>query len=192
MTENIQPFSRSIDLATGRIPGISEITSRRLADMRGWYADASAEAALAERNPLIYEVHYGYDAPSIEGQLGFCTTILYPGRVGDEYFMTKGHYHAKADRAEIYYGLQGEGVLLLQTRDGATSTQRILPGVAAYIPAYHAHRTINVGAGNFVFLSVYPADSGYDYSSIADGGFASLVVERDGRPQVIPNPRFHA
>ena len=188
MTETIHPFTRMVDLASGRIPGIPQAASRRLSDMRGWFADAEAEAALAERNPLIYEVHYGYDAPSVNGQLGFCTTILYPGKVGDEYYMTKGHYHAKADRAEIYYG---EGLLLLQTRDGAVTTQHMLPGVIAYIPAYHAHRTINVGAENFVFLSVYPADSGYDYGSIADGGFASLCVERDGRPRMIPNPRFH-
>src|SRR3978361_475292 len=103
MTERMQPFSRTIDLTSGRIPGVTEITSRRLSDMRGWYTDADAEAALAERNPLIYEVHYGYNAPSIDGQLGFCTTIISPGKVGSEYYMTKGHYHAKADRAEIYY-----------------------------------------------------------------------------------------
>lgn len=192
MTETIQPFSRMIDLTSGRIPGISEVTSRRLGDMRGWFADAEAEAALAERNPLIYQVHYGYNPPSIEGQLGFCTTIISPGTVGGEYYMTKGHYHAKADRAEIYYALQGEGELLMQTRDGTTTNQHMLPGVIAYIPAYHAHRTINVGAANFVFLSVYPADSGYDYGSIADGGFALLCVERDGRTQFVSNPRFHA
>ena len=190
MTENLQPFSRVIDLATGRIPGVHEITPRRLSDMRGWFADANAEAAVIGRNPLIYEVHYGYNGPSVEGQLGFGTTIIYPGKIGDEYYMTKGHYHAKADRAEIYYGLQGEGDLLLQTRDGATNVQHMLPGVVAYIPAYYAHRTINTGAENFVFLSVYPADSGYDYARIAEHGFASLMVERDGKPKLIPNPGF--
>jgi len=192
MTDISLPFSRTIDLTTGRIPGIKEITSRRLSDMRGWFADPEAEAAIIGRNPLIYEVHYGFDVPNIEGQLGFCTTIIYPGKIGNEYYMTKGHYHAKADRAEIYYALQGEGDLLLQTRDGATNVQHLLPGVIAYIPAYHAHRTINTGAENFVFLSVYPADSGYDYASIATGGFASLMVERDGKPKLIPNPRYQA
>src|SRR4051812_41446065 len=119
MTLPIQPFSRSIDLSTGKITDAPEIAYRSLSDLRGWFANADAEAALAAANPLIYEVHYGYDAPNIAGQLGFCTTILYPGKVGDEYFMTKGHYHAQADRAEIYYALQGEGRLILQTRDGA-------------------------------------------------------------------------
>jgi glucose-6-phosphate isomerase len=185
-----QPFSRIIELATGRISGVTEQVCRRLSDMRGCFADPEAETALVWRNPLIYEVDYGYDAPNIEGQLGFCTTILYPGKVGSEYFMTKGHYHAKADRAEIYYCLHGAGELLLQTRDGAVSVQHMIPGVIAYIPAYQAHRTVNTGTDNFVFLSVYPADAGYDYESIAERGFAALIVEHDGKPQTIPNPRY--
>jgi glucose-6-phosphate isomerase len=48
---------------------------------------------------------------------------------------------------------------------------------------------MNVGATNFVFLAVFPADAGYDYKTIADEGFASIVVERDGKPAVIANPR---
>ena len=190
MSDAMQPFSRMIDLASGRIPGALDIVCRRLSDMHGWYTEAEAETALMARNPLIYEVHYGYDAPAVAGQLGFGTTILYPGKVGSEYFMTKGHYHAQADRAEIYYCLQGEGDLLLQTRAGEVNVQHMLPGLIAYIPAYQAHRTVNTGAENFVFLSVYPADAGYDYTSIAERGFASLIVEREGKAQVIPNPRF--
>jgi glucose-6-phosphate isomerase len=190
MTDNLLPFSRVIDLASGKIDGAREVVSRRLSDMRGWYADSAAEAALLGRNPLIYTVYFGYAVPDVEGQLGFCTTVMQPGKIGDEYYMTKGHYHAKADRAEIYYTLQGQGKLLLQTREGVTSVQNMLPGVICYIPAYQAHRTVNVGADNFVFLSVYPSDSGYDYASIAEKGFASLVVERDGKPQIIPNPRY--
>lgn len=192
MLETTQPFNRTIDLASGRIDAAPNVSYRRLSDMRGWYADAQAEAALLAENPLIYEVHYGYNAPSIEGQLGFGTTILYPGRIGDEYYMTKGHYHRKADRAEIYYGLDGEGELLLQTRDGATTVQHIAPGVVAYIPAYHAHRTINTSAETFVFLSVYPADAGNDYESVAELGFAALIVERYGKPEVVSSPRYQA
>lgn len=191
MIETSQPFSRIIDLASGHIRDVQNVSYRHLSDMRGWYANADAEAALIQENPLIYEVHYGYDAPSVDGQLGFGTTILYPGKIGDEYYMTKGHFHRKADRAEIYFGLSGEGELLLQTRDGATTVQHITPGVVAYIPSFQAHRTINTGSENFVFLSVYPADAGNDYESIAELGFAALLVERDGKPQVIPNQRYH-
>ncbi|MCZ7539826.1 MAG: hypothetical protein M5U29_07950 [Anaerolineae bacterium] len=113
-----------------------------------------------------------------------------PGKVGDEYFMTKGHYHARGECAELYYGLLGEGYLLLQTPEGEVSLQRIVPGAAAYVPPYWGHRTINTGTRNFVFLAVYPADAGYDYKTIAERGFASILVERDSAPTLVPNPRY--
>ena len=32
-----------------------------------------------------------------------------PGKVGDEYFMTKRHFHANMNRGEYYWGVEGEG-----------------------------------------------------------------------------------
>jgi glucose-6-phosphate isomerase len=86
------------------------VVTRYLSDLRGLFADTEAEASLSSENPLLYGVYYGYNSPEVEGQLGYCITIVRPRKVGDEYFMTKGHYHAKADRAEVYYRLMGEGV----------------------------------------------------------------------------------
>jgi len=105
--------------------------------------------------------------------------------------MTKGHYHALGDRAELYYGLLGEGYLLLQSPEGEVNVQYMTPGVAAYVPPYWGHRTINIGTDAFAFLAVYPADAGHDYDTVAERGFASIVVEHDGQPQLIPNPRYH-
>jgi len=190
MIDYITPFTSTVDLQTGIIGDAPLIVTRRLSDVRGLYADAQAEAALVSDNPLTYEVYYGYNSPEVEGQLGYCTTIIRPGEVGDEYFMTKGHYHAKADRAEVYYGLIGEGYLLLQTPEGKINIQEMRAGVVAYVPPHWGHRTINVGSENFVFLSVFPADAGYDYKTIAEHGFASIIVEREGRPTVAPNPRY--
>ncbi len=190
MIDYMLPFVSNVDLHSGVITDSAMVLQRHLADMRGLYADSDAEAALLAGNPLIYEVFYGANTPEVEGQLGYCTTVIQPGKVGDEYFMTKGHFHAKGDRAEVYYGLHGEGYLLLQTPEGEVNVQPMKAGVVAYVPPYWGHRTINVGSGNFVFLAVFPADAGYDYKAIADKGFASLVVERTGSPAVIPNPRF--
>ena len=39
-------------------------------------------------------------------------------------------------------------------------------------------------------LAAVPADAGYDYKTIEDQGFPVLVVERDGVPAVVPNPRY--
>src|SRR6185437_15999218 len=37
------------------------------------------------------------------------TTFIEPGCVGDEYFMTKGHFHAKRNRGEYYVTAAGSG-----------------------------------------------------------------------------------
>jgi glucose-6-phosphate isomerase, archaeal len=184
------PFTKFIDFRTGIIPEAVVVQQRHLSDMRGLYANAEAEAALAETNPLIYEVHEATTNPEIDGQLRYSTTIIYPGKVGDEFFMTKGHYHAKGETAELYVGLAGVGYLILQTPEGVVSLQKMTPGAAAYVPPFWGHRTINIGRENFVFMACYPADAGYNYGAIAETGFAQLVVERDGQVTAVPNPKF--
>jgi glucose-6-phosphate isomerase len=186
----LRPFTRMVDLRGGAILEAAALVTRRLADMRGLYADAEAERALLEENPLVYEVFEATENPPVEGQLRYSTTVIRPGKVGSEYFMTKGHYHAKGDRAELYFGLKGEGALLLQTPEGEVDVQWMTPGAAAYVPPYWGHRTVNTGTDTFAFLAVYPADAGYDYKTIETQGFAKLLVERDGRPTLVPNPRY--
>ncbi|HUN09419.1 MAG TPA: glucose-6-phosphate isomerase family protein [Aggregatilineales bacterium] len=189
MPEYITPFTRQVDLQNGTIPTAPLVHKRYLSDLKGLFHDAAAEAAMMVANPLLYEVHEASpDIPMDDGQLRYSTTVIFPGKVGNEYFFTKGHYHANGSRAEIYYGLVGEGLLIMQTREGEVNIQRMTPGVAALVPPYWGHRTINIGTGNFAFLAVYPADAGYDYGAIAEKGFASLVVERAGKMEVIPNP----
>ncbi len=190
MNTYMTPFTHLVNLQDGTIPAAPLVQQRCLSDMRGLYADPAAEYALMAANPLIYEVYEATQNPKEAGQLLYSTTIIRPGKVGAEYFMTKGHYHAKGECAELYYGLLGEGYLLLQTPEGEVSLQRIVPGAAAYVPPYWGHRTINTGTENFVFLAVYPADAGYDYKTIAERGFASILVERDGAPTLVPNPRY--
>lgn len=184
----ILPFTHQVN-PDGTIRNAQMMQTRRLSDMRGFYADLEAEAALADENPLIYEVYYSYNPAETEGELGICSTIIRPGKVGSEYFMTKGHFHAKMDRAELYFGLQGEGMLVLETPDGETNSQVITPGIAAYVPPYWAHRTVNIGSAPFVFLACFPADAGYDYATIAERGFGIIVVDEDGAAATIPNPR---
>ncbi|MFW5899530.1 MAG: glucose-6-phosphate isomerase family protein [Jiangellaceae bacterium] len=186
MDRYLAPFARHVDLASGHVDDPVSVTRRTLADMRGFYADADAEAALAEANPLIYRVFEASDTPAEEGQLRYSTTVIESGLVGEEYFMTKGHYHAKRDRAELYVGLRGHGLLLMQTPEGAVDAKEMHPGTAAYVPPYWGHRTINTGREPFAFLAAYPADAGYDYDTIASDGFARLVVRRGEGYALVP------
>jgi glucose-6-phosphate isomerase len=190
MVNYMTPLWRKLDLDTGVFTDAVLVQQRRLSDLRGLYADAAAEAARAAENPLMYDVFEATENPIEAGQLRYSTTVIYPGKIGDEYFFTKGHYHAKGECAEIYTGITGTGLLLMQTREGEIHTIEMTRGVAAYVPPFWAHRTINVGSDNFAFYACYPADAGYDYAAIADKGFASLVLERNGKPTLVPNPKW--
>jgi glucose-6-phosphate isomerase, archaeal len=179
------PVALALDMVSGALEPATSHVRRCVSDMRGMYADSEAERALlAGDDPLVYEV-LQYDVPNDPGQLLVCTTILYPGRVGNEYFMTKGHYHEKVDRAEVYLGLQGHGMVLMQT-DGRSEYVEMGPGTIAYVPPYWAHRSVNVGSDQYISLAIYPGDAGHDYAAIERSGFNRRVIEQDGKPAIVP------
>ena len=98
--ELMKPFATTLSFAGRKITPSQKI-ERRLSHMQGMYQDvAETETILRRDDPLIYEV-YAVDVPEEEGQLLHSLTVLYPGRVGDEYYMTKGHFHVAMDTAEI-------------------------------------------------------------------------------------------
>jgi glucose-6-phosphate isomerase len=177
------PFTAAVD-ARGELRPATSTVQRRLSHMRGMYRDAEAEAAaVRDEDPLIYEV-YQYDVPKFAGELIPCTTVLHAGKVGDEFFMTKGHFHEQRDRAEIYYGLSGQGQLVM-AKDGEAETVAMDAGTVAYVPPHWAHRTVNTGDVPFVFLAVYPGDAGHDYGTIETHGFPQVVLERNGQVVVL-------
>lgn len=182
--ETRQPFTGQVSLGSGGLTSGSNLVVRRLSEVRGIFADqAAVEAILVANDPVVYKV-WNVPVPEVSGELQHCSTLIMPGRVGPEYFMTKGHYHVRRDTAEVYVCLRGEGRLLMETEDGRRDWQVMKPGTVSYIPPYWSHRTVNVGPEPFVFVSVYPGDAGHDYGSIETGGFAQVVVERAGRPAV--------
>jgi glucose-6-phosphate isomerase len=106
--------------------------------------------------------------------------------------MTRGHFHERPDRGEVYYTQVGEGILLLESRAGESRTVEMKPGVCAFIPPEWAHRSINTGSEKLVFVWVCATDAGHDYAEILSRGMRKLVVARDSGPAVIANPRFAA
>lgn len=190
--ELLEPFSSRVDIGEGLLGTAVQRLARRLSEMRGVFQDEQAWAEkVAQRDPLVYEVFVA-PAPESEGHLCHGVTVLHPGRVGDEYFMTKGHYHQKSGTAEVYYGLAGTGLMILQTRWGIWRTVDIGPGTVVYVPPHWGHRSINTGEVPLVLLFAYPGDAGHDYGTIESTGFARLVVANDARPTVVENPRYAA
>ncbi len=188
----LEPFSTRVDLREGLLGNGVHRLSRRISDMRGMFQDEQAWAEIAAQgDPLVYEVFVA-PAPESEGHLCHGVTVLHPGRVGDEYFMTKGHYHQKSGTAEVYYGLRGNGLMMLQTRWGIWRTVDIAPGTVVYVPPHWGHRSINTADEPLVLLFAYPGDAGHDYGTIESSGFARLIVARNGRPTLVENPSYTA
>jgi glucose-6-phosphate isomerase, archaeal len=185
-TPELAPFSTALDLATGELEPRRKLTERTLRDMAALYRKAFDDERAGE---LVYRV-FEIPVPPTNSNLASSTTVIEPGKVGEEYFMTKGHFHARRERAEIYFGIRGEGRLVMATEDGRPHVEEMRAGTIGYVPGDWAHRTVNVGKEPFVFFAAYPADAGYDYDTIEREGFPVLVVERDGRPVVVENPRY--
>ncbi len=185
------PFTFGIALPRGIPEHYDNHLTRALSSMRGQYADQRAyQAMLAQEDTLLYEV-YEICRPESSGELLHGTSIVHPGRVGDEYFMTKGHFHAALETAEIYYCLAGEGVMVMETPEGEWSVAELRPGKVLYVPPRWAHRSVNTGAdADLVTFFAYPGHAGHDYGSIEKQGFRKLIMERACRPVIVDNPRW--
>lgn len=185
------PFSIRIDPDNGKMTDYDTHIKRYLSKLLNMFVDSEAAEAFLIRNgeTLIYEV-YEKDIPEVNGEIRYCSSITYPGKVGEEYFMTKGHFHARPDTAELYYCIRGRGYMLMERKDGEYTLEEMYPGSAVYVPGDYAHRSINIGDEPLISLPVYPGDAGHDYGSIEDSGFKHIVVERNGKPLVVENPKY--
>ncbi|MFN0125906.1 MAG: glucose-6-phosphate isomerase [Verrucomicrobiales bacterium] len=179
-TSLIEPFGVDLDLVAGQMKNPKSHLVRRASDMVGYYRDEAALGALvADGDPVHYEV-FESPVPHEDGHLMFCISDLRPGRVSDECFMTKGHYHTRLNTGEIYLALRGRGLMLMMTPDGQCRWEAFEPGRMVYVPPYWGHRSINTGDEPLVSFCVYPADAGHNYGSIERDGFPRRVFRRSG------------
>ena len=185
------PFTFEIALPAGIPTEYDNHITRSLSSMRGQYADQQAYAAqLAREDVLLYEV-YEIRRPESSGELLNGISIVHPGTVGDEYFMTKGHFHSVLETAEVYYCLRGAGFMVMETPEGEWAVEALKPNKILYVPPRWAHRTVNTSPqDDLVTFFVYPGNAGHDYGSIEKQGFRKLVVETGGLPAIIDNPRW--
>ena len=164
--------------------------SRTLQDLADVFCDPEAvRSQLSQGNPVIYEFHE-YVASRRREDLVTATCTLLPGKVGREFHMTRGHFHDPADFAEVYYVQSGKGLLLMQSREGHFLSVDMRPGTILYVPPVYFHRTANVGPEPLVFFGVFCGETDHDYGKVPVAEwFAKIVVDIDGAPRVIDNPR---
>lgn len=171
--ENVQ-----IDGKTGALDKPTGHYVKRLSELSGLFQDTDGleQKVETEDDPIVYEViEYRKDG----SDLFFGTTTMHPGDVGGEFFMTRGHFHERRDMGEVYYTQSGQGVLLLESRDGRVELVEMRPGGCAFIPPDWAHRSINTGDDKLVFVWVCNPLAGHDYGEIKQRGMRKLVM-RDG------------
>jgi glucose-6-phosphate isomerase len=176
----------SIDWSDGVLSGPElQESARTIGQLGRIFHD---QKAWSEMNPeqVVYRVQWL--KPVEEGTPGglfWGNTMLEPGRVGEEYFMTHGHSHANTDRSEFYATVQGTGFIVFMNPERKSWVEPMLPGSIHYVHAHMAHRVVNTGSEPLRFVACWPSDAGHDYASIAERGFSLRVLCREGRPEIV-------
>jgi glucose-6-phosphate isomerase len=175
------PFGDDLDFDEGILKGYTNYVVRRASSMRHYYQDETAlEALISNGDPIHYEV-FEKTVPEEYGHLMMGISKLYPGTIGQEYFMTKGHYHAIVQTGEIYLCLKGAGYLIMKTSDNDFYALPLEKGKIVYVPPYWAHRSVNIGNEPLVSFFVYNAESGHNYGDIETEGFPKRVLKQNSK-----------
>ncbi len=188
---NDLPFSFTLPMP-GLVPSrVDNHIVRRLSQMRGMYLDQAAyEAALAQEDRVIYEV-FEIRRPEAAGELPCGISVVHPGKIGGEFYMTKGHFHAVLETSKSSYCLQGEGFMILENPEGEPSVEVLSPGRVLYIPPRWAHRSVCTSRQeDLATFFAYPGNAGHDYGTIEKQGFRKLVLDGPDGIQIVDNPRW--
>lgn len=130
-------------------------------------------------------------------------TVIYPGKLGEEYTKTFGHYHPEGAPDEVYRVIEGEGILELQKKhlgnDQLVSFQvdevlliKAKSGDEIVITPEYGHSWSNVGSTPLILLDDWEVGhTGADYEQIGKfHGMAYYLVELNGGPRAFPNPNY--
>jgi len=94
MNGPLEPFSTQIG-TDGSLEPDRRTGEQRLSEIRAIYQDVPPDT----EDRVVYRVHH-IPVPETASEIQCSTTVLEPGTVGAEYFMTKGHFHAIRDRSD--------------------------------------------------------------------------------------------
>jgi len=186
--ENSKPTAVQFDLLTGQIEPCSVHDPRHVSHLAEMFFDqAAVERAIADGDPLVYEIrHTHFVTRNSDMALGVST--IFPGAIGGEYYMTKGHVHERDDQPEIYYCVRGNGLLLMDDLTGDFEAADFKAGTIVHIPPQYAHRVVNTGADLLVFVSAFHLAAGHNYAPVKEKGFAFRVCAVEGGPSLVKNP----
>jgi glucose-6-phosphate isomerase, archaeal len=182
----MNPVFGFVNWANGalQVPGL-KMSERKLGQLTGIFRDQRAWKQL-DPETIVYRVWVWEPVPSgTEGGLFWGITEIQPGRVGEEYFMTRGHWHAIRNRAEFYGTVTGTGKLILMNQTGRTWFEDMTPGSLHYVAGAVAHRLVNTGDFPLRVIACWPSDAGHDYELAGGRGFGRRIIETQGAPVLI-------
>ena len=175
------PILANFKKTTGNFPQATGHYSKTFDELQGMYENELEFQKMLPnwRNRVVYEV-WEHRSSENKGDLVFGTSVMKPGCVGDEFFLTRGHQHKKAYCAETYFCLNGKGVILMENPDGEVKALKLSKGQLVYVPPLWFHRSINIGDSELVTLFTYNSDAGQNYEILKKrGGMRKRVVQKD-------------
>ena len=129
----------------------NKVVTRRFKDMKDRYKNSEG----IKGNPVIYRVYIS-DFQCFEVGL----TVIEPGTINKEYYMTFGHKHVKPTK-EIYILISGKGKLLVKGK--SLKVFDLKKGKTYILPKGEGHRIVNTGNKKLEVLTIYMKTAGHDY-----------------------------
>ena len=165
------------------LAGASVQSSRKsIADLANVFEDKEAVEQMRQTK-TIYEVDsYCPVSNGSDASLAFEIIRIQPGLVGDEYFMTEIHLQAAENCVEFYWGIQGEGMLIVVDKNRNTWAERMHPGSIHHVTGWVALRVANFDEGLFTFGACRPTDSIHAGEQIE---FSKRLKKVHGVPELI-------
>lgn len=173
----------SVNLGVSLMINPSKVEERRLKDMDGFFHDKEAYRR-ADKEKFVYRIYY-----FSFNSMGCAITEMFPGKIGNEFFLTRGHFHKPPEMSEVYIFLRGYGVSVMQhkNREKPVLFAPLIPGAVVFSPPFYAHRTVNIGKDKLSWISIFNTEAQLDYEPVLREGFRGLIVEEDGRATFTAN-----
>ena len=179
--QKITPILADLKIMTGDFPQATGHYSKTFDELEGMYENEQEFQKMLPkwRNRVVYEV-WEHRSSKNKGDLVFGTSVMKPGRVGNEFFLTRGHQHQKAYCAETYFCLRGKCVILMESPEGEIKALKFDKGQLVYVPPYWFHRSVNVGNSELITLFTYNSDAGQNYEILKKRrGMRKRVVQKN-------------
>ena len=133
------------------------------------------------QDTVMYTVYSHSDGdPAAVGNLNWGMTVLEPVFINGECNMTRGHFHYDKNCAEYYFGIGGEGLLVLMDEAGHTWAEKVTKGSLHHIDGKYAHRLVNTGNEPLAVGACWPTTAGHDYDAIDRMPFGYRIFKENG------------